>query len=109
MVSFNLFENESHILIYCFLQYFSGGWEESDGQRRLVSAIECFDLSNEEISIVTHMHTPRYHAGITMIKNQIWFIGGFASDGKKIFADLESTSLNFHFHFRYFPPHSNIH
>lgn len=62
--------------------YICGGWEEHDGQRRLVSAIECYDISTEEISTVTHIHTPRYHAGITMINNRIYIIGGFAADGK---------------------------
>lgn len=62
--------------------YICGGWEEVDGQRRLIPTIECYDVNTSTISVVTHMATPRYHAGITLLNNKIYFIGGFAADGK---------------------------
>jgi kelch-like protein 26 len=65
--------------------YICGGWQEFDGQRRLVSAIECFDIKTNTISTLTHIHTPRYHAGITLINNKIYIIGGFATDGERNF------------------------
>ena len=62
--------------------YFCGGWEEVDGHQRLVSAIDCYDINTATISVVTHIRTPRYHAGITLMKNKIFIIGGFAADGE---------------------------
>lgn len=63
--------------------FLCGGWEEVDGQRRLISAIECIDVGNEngEISVITNIPTPRFHAGITVINNKIYIVGGFAADG----------------------------
>lgn len=55
--------------------YICGGWEEIEGQRRLLSAIECYDIQTSTINVVTHIQTPRYHAGITMLGNLIYFIG----------------------------------
>lgn len=63
--------------------YFCGGWEEVDGQRRLLSAIECFNIEDSTISIVTHIPTPRFHTGIALISDKIYFVGGFAADGLK--------------------------
>lgn len=62
--------------------YICGGWDEIDGQRRLISAIECYDIQTSSIITITHIPTPRYHAGITIVNNKIYFIGGFAADGK---------------------------
>lgn len=62
--------------------FICGGWEEINGQRRLISVIECFDVKSSTISVVTHIPTPRYHSGIALINNKIWIIGGFSSDGE---------------------------
>lgn len=62
--------------------FICGGWEEINGQRRLIGAIECFDVKNSTITTVTNIPTPRYHAGITLINNKIWIIGGFSADGE---------------------------
>jgi N-acetylneuraminic acid mutarotase len=61
--------------------YIAGGWQEEDGQRRLVAAIECYDIESSSTSVVTHIPTARYHAGITLIDEKIYVIGGFAADG----------------------------
>lgn len=61
--------------------YLCGGWEEVDGQRRLLSAIDCFNCETSTISVVTHIPTPRFHAGIAIFNNKIYFVGGFAADG----------------------------
>jgi hypothetical protein len=60
--------------------FICGGWEEFEGQRRLVSSIECYDIKTSTCNIVTHIPNPRYHSGITVFGNEIYFIGGFASD-----------------------------
>ncbi|CRK90421.1 CLUMA_CG004150, isoform A [Clunio marinus] len=60
--------------------YICGGWEDFDGHRRLVPAIDCFDIDSETVTIVSYIPTPRYHTGITMVNNKIYFIGGFAAD-----------------------------
>lgn len=79
----NLTPRADHVMLRLDKKIFiCGGWEEIDGQRRLVSAIECYDIITSTISVVTYVQTPRYHAGITMINNQIYFIGGFAADGE---------------------------
>lgn len=65
--------------------FICGGWEEVNGQRRLISAIECFDVRNSTINIITYVPTPRFHAGIALINNKIWIIGGFSADGKEVF------------------------
>lgn len=62
--------------------YFCGGWEELDGQRRLLTAIECFNIEDSTIRTVTHIPTPRFHPGIAIISHKIYFVGGFAADGK---------------------------
>lgn len=62
--------------------FFCGGWQESEGQRRLISAIECYDINTSSMSVITNIPTPRFHAGVTMIGNKIYFIGGFAADGE---------------------------
>lgn len=64
--------------------YICGGWEEVEGQRRLISAIECYDITTKRIIVVTHIQTPRYHAGITVMNDKIYFIGGFSADGNLI-------------------------
>lgn len=63
--------------------YICGGWEESDGQRRLISSIDCYNIETEEMTTITHINTPRYHAGITLVRDKIYIIGGFAADGKQ--------------------------
>lgn len=62
--------------------YICGGWEEFDGYRRLVSAIERYDIVTSAIEVITHNQEPRYHSGITILNNKIYFIGGFAADGE---------------------------
>lgn len=79
----NLTPRADHVMLRVDKKiYICGGWEEVDGQRRLISAIECYDIATSTISIVTHIQTPRYHTGITSLNNKIYFIGGFAADGE---------------------------
>lgn len=58
-----------------------GGWkEEETGARFLVDTIDVYDIINDTWEVVTHIPTPRYHAGIVGVDNKIFFIGGFHSD-----------------------------
>lgn len=78
----NLTPRADHVLLRVDNKVFIvGGWQEEDGQRRLVSAVECYDIGSSSISIITHVPTARYHAGITLIDEKIYIIGGFAADG----------------------------
>lgn len=78
----NLTPRADHVMLRVGMKiYICGGWQEIDGHRRLISAIECFDINTSSINVITYIQTPRYHAGITMINNRIYFIGGFAADG----------------------------
>ncbi|CAG9801770.1 unnamed protein product [Chironomus riparius] len=77
----NLTPRADHVMLRVDKKiYICGGWNEIDGQRRLVSAIECYDMKTSTISTITNIHTPRFHAGITLINNKIYVIGGFATD-----------------------------
>ena len=62
--------------------YVCGGWfEDSDtGNRVLVDTIDVYDVTADCWQIVTHVPTPRYHAGIVGVDTKIYFIGGFHSD-----------------------------
>lgn len=84
--------------------YFCGGWEEVDGHQRLISSIDCFDIVNSVVSVVTHIHTPRYHAGITLMGNKIFIIGGFAADGEIEVQGLLEIVLKIYSR-RHFPTH----
>lgn len=79
----NLTPRADHVMLRVDKKiYICGGWNEIDGQRRLISAIECYDIQTSNIVTITHISTPRYHAGITIVNNKIYFIGGFAADGE---------------------------
>lgn len=108
----NLTPRADHVMLRVDKKiYICGGWEEVDSQRRLISAIECYDVSTSTISIVTHIQTPRYHAGITSLNNKIYFIGGFAADGKNIHLNFNQVCYLIQSFFskfsRHFSPHSN--
>lgn len=79
----NLTPRADHVMLRVGKKiYICGGWEEVDGLRRLVSAIERYDIITSTIDVVTHIQEPRYHSGITILNNKIYFIGGFAADGE---------------------------
>lgn len=87
----NLTPRADHVMLRLGMKIFiCGGWQEIDGHRRFISAIKCYDINTSSINVITHVHTPRYHAGITMINNRIYFIGGFAADG-----NVSNLKLNF--------------
>ena len=51
-----------------------GGWtEDGGGGRALVSSVDCLDLSSPSPvwGTVTHMPTPRYHAGVAVAGEEI--------------------------------------
>ncbi|XP_046680622.1 kelch-like protein 26 [Homalodisca vitripennis] len=62
--------------------YVCGGWcEDLDtGNRVLVDTIDRYDADSDSWHTVTHVPTPRYHAGIVTVNSIIYFIGGFHSD-----------------------------
>ena len=60
--------------------YICGGWYEDDTSRILVSSIDCYDPSSDSWSVVTHVPTPRFHAGVVIVDSCLYVIGGFISD-----------------------------
>jgi len=62
--------------------YVCGGWFEDvdTGNRILVDTIDVYDVTTDQWRVVTHIPTPRYHAGIVGVDTKIYFIGGFHSD-----------------------------
>ncbi|KAL1498249.1 hypothetical protein ABEB36_009079 [Hypothenemus hampei] len=60
--------------------YVCGGWTSDDNNRILVDTIECYNPEKDVWEVITKIPTPRYHAGIVLVDNKIYFIGGFQSD-----------------------------
>jgi N-acetylneuraminic acid mutarotase len=62
--------------------YVCGGWceDETTGNRFLVTTIDEYDIHNDRWSVKTEVPTPRYHAGTTLVGDQLYIIGGFHSD-----------------------------
>lgn len=62
--------------------YVCGGWNEDPETRTrvLVNTIDVYDVLHNEWHEVTHVPTPRHHAGIIGINEKIYFIGGFHND-----------------------------
>ncbi|XP_018320287.1 kelch-like protein 26 [Agrilus planipennis] len=62
--------------------YVCGGWmEESDTRARiLIDSIDAYNILEDSWEVVTRIPTPRYHAGIVIVDNKIYFIGGFSND-----------------------------
>lgn len=61
--------------------YVCGGWyeDESTGSRVLVDTIDCYNIGQDNWSVVTRVPTPRYHAGIVVIGQWLYIVGGFHS------------------------------
>ncbi|XP_054267106.1 kelch-like protein 26 isoform X2 [Macrosteles quadrilineatus] len=81
--------------------YVCGGWYEDldTGNRVLVDTIDRYDVHNDTWHTITHVPTPRYHAGIVTVKNLIYFIGGFHSDAMfdRATAAIECYDLDLNF------------
>ncbi|XP_076358092.1 kelch-like protein 26 [Tachypleus tridentatus] len=62
--------------------YVCGGWYEDDttGTRVLVDSIDCYDIHKDRWIVVSRVPTPRYHAGIVVIGQWLYIVGGFHSD-----------------------------
>lgn len=62
--------------------YVCGGWceEQLAENRRLVETIDVFDMELNMWKTLTHIPTPKYHAGIVALNKKIYIIGGFLSD-----------------------------
>lgn len=62
--------------------YVCGGWfEDMDTNNRvLVDTIDRYDPLTDSWRTVTRVPTPRYHAGIVIVRSTIYFIGGFISE-----------------------------
>uniref|UniRef100_A0A6A7G162 Kelch-like protein diablo n=3 Tax=Hirondellea gigas TaxID=1518452 RepID=A0A6A7G162_9CRUS len=68
--------------VYAGEIYVCGGWNEDEtgNNRRLVSTLECYNPSSDSWRVVTSIPTPRYHAGIVVIGDGMFVMGGFHSD-----------------------------
>lgn len=62
--------------------YVIGGWcdDEALGSRLLVITIDEYDILRDRWTVVTEIPTPRYNAGITVVQDKLYIIGGFAGD-----------------------------
>ncbi|CAM1308491.1 Uncharacterised protein g4868 [Pycnogonum litorale] len=72
-----------HIMVmYGEKLYVCGGWyeDENSGLRVLADTIDCYDVKQNEWTVVTKVPTPRYHAGIVTVEGVIYVMGGFHSD-----------------------------
>lgn len=48
--------------------------------RVLADTVDAYDVMSDTWETITHVPTPRYHAGIVGVESKIYFIGGFLSD-----------------------------
>jgi hypothetical protein len=62
--------------------YFIGGWYEDDnsGERVLVDTVDVYDFASDVWTVETRIPTPRYHAGMVIVADKLYVIGGFHSD-----------------------------
>lgn len=59
--------------------YVAGGWQMDSItlSRVILPTIDCFDVDTEQWHSITHMPTPRYHASMAMLGENLYLIGGF--------------------------------
>ncbi|MCL4135156.1 UNVERIFIED_CONTAM: hypothetical protein GTU68_026110 [Idotea baltica] len=61
--------------------YVCGGWYEDEALNRvLVSSVDRYDPDTDTWSVVTHVPTPRLHAGVVVVGERLWVVGGCLSD-----------------------------
>ncbi|KAL7633189.1 UNVERIFIED_CONTAM: hypothetical protein RMT77_016559 [Armadillidium vulgare] len=61
--------------------YVCGGWYEDEiATRVLVGTIDRYDLETDTWTVVTNVPTPRFHAGVVVVDNLLWVVGGCLSD-----------------------------
>ena len=60
--------------------YVCGGWNEDASGRQLVPTLDCYNPADDTWRVVTTVPTPRYHAGVVLIGNSVYVMGGFHSD-----------------------------
>lgn len=62
--------------------YICGGWyeDEATNSRVLVDTIDCYNTQTDTWNVVTRVPTPRYHAGMVVMRSKLYIIGGFHSD-----------------------------
>lgn len=62
--------------------YACGGWFEDPhtGTRVLISDIDVYDVRTDSWYLETKNPVPTFHAGITAVRNKIYFVGGLLSD-----------------------------
>ena len=62
--------------------YVCGGWHEehAGNTRQLVPTLDRYNPQTNSWQVVSTVPTPRYHAGIVVIKDRMYVMGGFHSD-----------------------------
>ena len=56
---------------------FCGGWrEDAEGERRLVDTVDVYTPEDDAWEVETTVPTPRYHAGIALVGDRIYVVGG---------------------------------
>ena len=87
------------IVTYKDKLYVCGGWceDEAIGNRLLVTTIDEYDLIKDRWNVISSIPTPRYHAGITIVNQKLYVIGGFHSDATfdRTTGKLRSQSSHF--------------
>jgi N-acetylneuraminic acid mutarotase len=70
------------MLVWRDVVFFCGGWfeDEAAGNRVLVDTLDVYDPNADTWSVETRVPTPRYHAGIVIVHDKLYVIGGFHND-----------------------------
>ena len=63
---------------------FSGGWcydnGDRDGRRSLVVNVDAYDIACDVWSVETQVPRPKFHAGIAIVRDKLYIVGGCLSD-----------------------------
>ena len=61
-----------------------GGWcydnGDRDGRRSLVATVDTYDVTTDVWSVETQVPKPKFHAGIAIVSDKLYIVGGCLSD-----------------------------
>ena len=82
-----------------------GGWcydnGDRDGRRSLVATVDTYDVTTDVWSVETQVPKPKFHAGIAIVSDKLYIVGGCLSD---ILFDRTSGKFLHHQRFHLFVP-----
>lgn len=69
------------VVTYGGAAYVCGGWREDEAAGRvLVGTVDRYDPAADAWAAVTRVPTPRFHAGVVVVGDRLWVVGGCLSD-----------------------------